>query len=391
MRIAASPSTRQLLASLEANLDLGEHTLTSLSAWQDFHFDNNVDVDGLNTPSPIFVPFTNGRGILNGGPAGVKQFSQELRLTSPRSNALTYVAGLYFLDLDVTRGFRRRLGNCVAGGANGAAIFGQPCAVPTYTSTFHSAESKTQQYAAFGQAELKLTGALSAIAGARLQRERVAYEGNRPGLPLVAGDTPQMGASAGGGSTHDTDLSGKLGLHYRVSRNAQAYVTWTRGYKGAAYDIEVTANFVNQRPVQPETVKAWEAGLKLDLFDRRLSLNTAAFYADYSNLQVQAAYTDPVSGIVSSIPTNAGTGVTKGVEVELVGRPARGLTINGGVTYLATDLDVDGVSCPLPVQAAAVVQSGLPINQCYRITPGGTPFLTFAADASPTRPPGGAR
>lgn len=379
-------NTRQLLASLEANLDIGDHTLTSLTGWQDFDFDNNVDVDGLNTPSPIFVPYSNGRGILNGGPAGVKQFSQELRLTSPQSGRLTYVAGLYFLDLDVTRGFRRRLGNCVAGGANGPAVFGQPCAVPTYTSTFHDAESKTQQYAAFGQAELKLLDGLSAIAGARLQREKVAYTANRPGLPLVAGDTPQLGASAGSGSTRDTDFSGKLGLQYRVSRDAQVYVTWTRGYKGAAYDIEVTANFVDQPPVRPETVKAWEAGLKLDLLDRRLSLNTAAFYADYSDLQVQAAYTDPVTGIVSSIPTNAGSAVTKGVEVELVARPARGLTLNGGVTYLATNLDVDGVSCPLPVQAAATVQSGFPINQCYRITAGGTPFLNVRDGRIPNAP-----
>lgn len=379
-------NTRQLLASLEANLDLGNHTLTSLTAWQDFDFDNNVDVDGLNTPSPIFVPYSNGRGILNGGPAGVQQFSQELRLTSPQTGPFTYVAGLYYLDLDVTRGFKRRLGNCVTGGANGPAVFGQPCAVPTYTSTFHSAESKTEQYAAFGQAELKLYGGLSAIAGARLQRERVAYEANRPGLPLVAGDTAQMGASAGSGSTRDTDLSGKLGVQYRVSRDAQAYVTWTRGYKGAAYDIEVTANFANQRPVRPETVKAWEAGLKLDLFDRRLSLDTAAFYADYSDLQVQAAYTDPLTGIVSSIPTNAGSAVTKGVEVELAARPARGLTLNGGVTYLATSLDVDGVSCPLPVQAAATVQPGLPVNQCYRITAGGTPFLNVRDGRIPNAP-----
>lgn len=379
-------NTRQFIASLEANLDLGAHTLTSLTAWQDFDFDNNVDVDGLNTPSPIFVPYSNGRGILNGGPAGVKQFSQEVRLASPQAGPFTYVAGVYYMDLDVTRGFRRRLGNCVAGGANGPAIFGQPCAVPTYTSTFHHAKSTTQQYATFGQAELKLVGGLSAIAGARLQREKVAYDANRPGTALIAGDIPLLVASAGSGSTRNTDLSGKIGLQYRIDRNAQAYVSWTRGYKGAAYDIEVTANFANQRPVRPETVKAWEAGLKLDLLDRRLSLNTAAFYADYSNLQVQAAYTDPVSGIVSSIPTNAGSAVTKGVEVELVGRPARGLTLNGGLTYLATNLDVDGVSCALPVQAAAVVQTGFPINQCYRITAGGAPFLNVRGGRIPNAP-----
>jgi iron complex outermembrane recepter protein len=379
-------NTRQWLASLEGNLELGEYTLTSLTAWQDFDFDNNVDVDGLNTPEPIFVPFSNGKGVLNGGPAGVKQFSQEVRLTSPQDRPLTYVAGLYYLDLDVTRGFRRRLGNCVAGGANGPAVFGQPCAVPTYTSTFHTAKSNTEQFAAFGQAELALTDKLSLLGGARLQREKVAYSANRPGLALVAGDVPQMGASAGQGSTRDTDLSGKLGVQYKLSRDAQAYVTWTRGYKGAAYDIEVTANFVDQRPVRPETVKAWEGGLKFSLFDRLLSLNAAAFYADYSDLQVQAASTDPVTGIVSSIPTNAGSAVTKGVELEFSTRPINGFSLNGGVTYLATDLDVDGVSCPLPVSAAAPVVASPPLNQCYRSTPGGTTFLNVRGGRIPNAP-----
>ena len=378
--------TRQWIASLEANLDLGDHTLTALTAWQDFDFDNNVDVDGLYTPSPIFVPFSNGKGVLNGGPAGVKQFSQELRLTSPQNRPLTYVAGLYYLDLDVSRGFRRRLGNCVAGGANGAAVYGQPCAVPTYASTYHEASSKTEQFAAFGQAELKLIDALSLIAGGRLQRETLSYWGNRPGLALVAGDTAQLGASTGSGSTADTDLSGKLGLQYRFSRDMQAYLTWTRGYKGAAYDIEVTANFVNQRPVRPETVKAWEAGLKFDLFDRALSVNAAAFYADYSDLQVQAAYTDPVTGIVSSIPTNAGSAITKGVEVEFTARPARGLSFNGGLTYLATSVDVDGLSCPLPQQAGAAVSSVSPINTCYRLTAGGTPYLNVRDGRLPNAP-----
>jgi len=379
-------NTWQWIASLQGDLKLGDYTLTSITAWQKFHFDNNVDVDGLNTPQPIFVPFTNGRGILNGGPAGVEQTTQELRLTSPQGRALTYVAGLYYLNLDVTRGFRRRIGNCVAGGENGPAVYGQPCAVPTYTSTYHSAEEHTDQVAAFAQAELKLIGGLSLLGGARLQQEKVSYAGNRPGLAMFPGDVPQLGASVGRGSTRDTDLSGKVGLQYRFSPDAQAYVTWTRGYKGAAYDIEVTANFQDQPPVRPETVKAWEAGLKLQAFDRHLSINTAAFYADYSNLQVQAAQTDVTTGIVSFIPTNAGSSVSKGFEVELTARPVSGFSLQGGVTYLESSVDVNGLSCPLPDQAAAPVRADEPANLCYRRAAGATPLLNVRDGRLPNAP-----
>jgi iron complex outermembrane receptor protein len=133
-------------------------------------------------------------------------------------------------------------------------------------------------------------------------------------------------------------------------------------------------------------VKAWEAGFKFAAFDNALSINAAAFYADYSDLQVQAASTDPVTGIVSSVPTNAGSAVTKGVELEFLARPAKGLSFTGGLTYLANSVDVDGLSCPLPQQAAAKVSSGFPINQCYRLTAGGTPYLNVRDGRLPNAP-----
>ncbi len=314
--------TRQWIVSLEGNLELGDHTLTSVTAWQKFDFDNNVDVDGLPYDGPLLLPYGQSKYLLNGGPAGVRQFTQELRLTSPEHRPLTYVLGLYYLDLDLTRGFRRRLQSC----AGGTTTVGAVCPNVTNLSTWHEASGETRQWAAFGQAEWNVIDRLSLIGGWRLQRETVRYAGNRPGTALVSGDTPLMAASIGDGSTADTDLSGKIGLQYRFSPNAQAYVTWTRGYKGAAYDLEVSADFANQRAVRPETVKAWEAGVKLDLFDRLLTVNTALFYADYTDLQVQAAQTDPITNTTSFVPTNAGSARTKGVEIEFTARPARGLT-----------------------------------------------------------------
>ncbi|WP_395396316.1 TonB-dependent receptor (plasmid) [Novosphingobium sp. BL-8A] len=380
-----SPSfndTRQWIVSLEGNLELGDHTLTSITAWQKFDFDNNVDVDGLPYDGPLLLPYGQSKYLLNGGPAGVRQFSQELRLTSPEHQPLTYVLGLYYLDLDVTRGFRRRLQSC----AGGTTVIGAVCPNVVTSSTWHEASGETRQWAAFGQAEWHVIDRLSLIGGWRLQRETVSYVGNRPGTALVAGDTPLMGASAGSGSTADTDLSGKLGLQYRFSPDAQAYVTWTRGYKGAAYDLEVSADFANQRAVRPETVRAWEAGLKLDLLDRKLSVNTALFYADYTDLQVQAAVTDPLTNITTSVPTNAGSARTKGVEIEFTARPVRGLSVQAGGTYLDAKVDVDGLSCPLYDQAAAQVASGSPVNQCYRTAAGAAPLLNVRGGRIPNAP-----
>ena len=57
----------------------------------------------------------------------------------------------------------------------------------------------------------------------------------------------------------------------------RAYATYSRGYKGPAYNV-----FFNMSPTQdnvlaPEKSKSYEVGLKNTLLDGRLRLNLAAF------------------------------------------------------------------------------------------------------------------
>jgi len=378
--------TGQTTVSLTGELNLGYGTLTSISAYQAFDFNNNQPVDALNTPVPLTVPVTNGSFDVNGGPFWVGQFSQELRFTSPGGERFNYVAGLYYLDLNVNRDFIRRTGACAPGG--GAAVVGQPCVVPLYRSQggFHSNNQDTN-VAAFGQGDLNLIGGLSALGGVRVQHEKVSYWGVRPAnTPLVPGDLPLVGvtASSGSGSSGDTAATGKVGLKYELSRDAQAYVTWSTGYKGAGYNTEFAATFENQQPVKPETAKTWELGYKTELWDGRLRFNTAVFYADYEDLQVQANRGNADLGIVLFAPTNAGSANTKGVEWEFQARPVSSLTLSGGVTYLETSVDIDGLQCALSAQAAApVITSGASWNTCYKPSAGASPIQNIHGGALP--------
>ena len=103
-------STDQKTASLEANLEFDAVTLTSLTAYQDFALLNNQPIDRLNTPTPLYLPATNGQFDINGGTSDVEQLSEEIRFTSPGNEAFNYVVGLYFLNLELDRGFQRRNG-----------------------------------------------------------------------------------------------------------------------------------------------------------------------------------------------------------------------------------------------------------------------------------------
>lgn len=351
-------------ASLEANLSLGDYTLTSVTGYRTWTLQNNVEVDGFQSAVPLYVPFGNGYFGINGGGLDIGQFTQELRLTSPSDQPVEYTVGLFYFNLDLDRDFRRRVGGCVTT----PAAFGQPCPTFFFSSAAHSANTQTENMAAFGQAEWHLTERLSALFGARLQRETVSYSGYRLSTPPFTGDRLLFAASQGRGEVADTDLSGKLGLQYQFSRQAQTYLTWSRGYKGRGFDVELTADFANQVAVLPETVEAWELGFKGQALDGRLSVNTALFYADYQNLQVQSTVAPNVS-----IPTNAGSSVSKGAEVEFQFALTDHITLNGGVTYADATFDATRLSCPLTAQAAAITLAAgqaEPTNTCFRIGAG---------------------
>lgn len=363
--------TEQWGVSLEGNLKLGNHTITSISAYRTWDFANNIDVDGLNNPRPLALLPLVASGIgqfnINGGQANIRQFTQELRLESPSGGLFEYVVGGYYFNLSLDRAFQRRVFFCLPGGANGVLTPGQPCNAPQPRSTFHNANTGTENYAAFGQLTLNISDSLSLLGGFRLQHETVSFIGNRPGTPLIAGDLALNPASAGSGSVGDTDLTLRGGIQYKFSRNAQAYATYTEGYKGQGYDVEVTANFATQQPVRPETVRSYEVGFKGATADRKLSANIALFYQDFTDLQVQASTV--VNGLTSFIQTNAGSSVSKGVEVEFEARPSRELSIFGGFTLLDATINTTGTNCSL-AQTAVILTAGaaVPGNTCFRRT-----------------------
>lgn len=367
-------NTTQWQTSLEGNLDLGGVTVTSITGYQDFRNSQGGDIDGLNTPTPLFLTAAIGQFDFNDGTTHIKQFTQELRAASDKSGPVTWVAGVFYSNLDLDTTFFRRVGSCTPGGANGVLTVGQACNVPTYRSTGLVANTSTTNIAAFGQAEIKLIGGLSAIGGIRVQHEFNSYSGTRTS-PLLAGDLLLTAPSSGSGSIKDDAVTGKAGLQYKFGPNAQAYATWSRGYKGAAYAVQLAANFSHQTPVQPETVSAWEVGGKFQTTDRKFGLDTALFYQRYANLQVQANRSDTSGNppTINNVLTNAGSATVKGVELEAVIRPVPQFTVRAGVTILQSKLNADGLNCPLQYQAAAPVITGTPpANICYRLSAGGT-------------------
>lgn len=359
--------SKQQTYSLQADLDLGAAAITSITAYQKFFLDNNVEVDRFAFAVPVFIGTSAPAQFnLNRGTTDIKNFTQELRIASTDSRAFNYVVGAFYSNLELGRYFERRRALCAVG------TTGQPCAAPTYQSLSHFATLKNDNIAGFGQAELQLFEKLKLIGGLRVQSETVSVEGQRFG-PIVAGDGlfgPAASVKAKREAS-DTAITGKAAVQYQFSRRAQSYASYTRGYKGLGFDTEITADFANQAVTLPEDVDAYEIGFKGQSSDGTFSIAAAAFLADYTNLQIQANRTDPLLGAPTFVQTNAGSSRTKGFEIEATLRPSRDFTVNAAVTYAKSRVDVDGLGCPQQFQNATAsptipIGGVRPVNRCYR-------------------------
>ncbi|NBC35063.1 TonB-dependent receptor [Novosphingobium sp. FSY-8] len=364
-------STTSQVYSLEAKYDLDFASLTSITAWQYYSFNNTVDVDGLNTATPIYTG-TNAvaQYDVNGGPFTLGGLSQELRLSSNGKNRLNYTVGGYFSDVTLDREFTRRFVNCTASGLTLGAVC--PATNLAGFSGHHQAHLRQNQIAGFAQADFAITGGLKALGGLRWQHEFISVWGKQDRTAPFAGDSILASGyplTEGYTGASDSVLTGKIGLQYEFSRRAQMYATYTRGYKGQSLGTEFTQTFNNNVVVDPETVNAFEIGFKGSTADRKISIAAAFFMAKYKNLQVQANRSDPSTNTFTFVTTNAGASETKGVEIELTLRPTEALTINLTGAYTHARFDADGIGCPLQNQAAfATIAYGAaqPANTCFK-------------------------
>lgn len=110
---------------------------------------------------------------------------------------------------------------------------------------------------------------------------------------------------------------------YDITPKILAYVSATNGFKSGTYNI----GQVNP-VIEPETIWAYEAGIKGRAFDNALEFTGAYFHYDYSNLQVGKVIA------ISTVTTNAASAKTDGVELTLKGRPTPQFTIDTNITYL---------------------------------------------------------
>lgn len=135
---------------------------------------------------------------------------------------------------------------------------------------------------------------------------------------------------------------------YALNDVSTAYASFTHGYKAGGFNLDPTAGIGGGSPqFDAETVDAWEVGLKMDLFDRMVRLNTALFHQEFDDYQV-LEFTGS-----QYITFNVPNAETTGAEVEMMAMPHDFLDVNLAVTYqdarYPSNCDGNDPNAPAPV------------------------------------------
>ena len=282
---------------LRGDLDLGFASLSSISGYRKLRRTAGIDIDGSPQARASF------RSLIIEN----KQFSQEFNLTSQADGALDWLVGVYYYHNDYST--YRHVDLDLVGSSITASV-------PKYINN---------SYATFGEISYKFADFIKLTAGARYSVERQHFN-----------ETRQIGAGAVGEiSNYDNweSFTPKIALNVDLSRRISLYGTVSKGFKSGGFNV---GTFVAQS-FNPEKVTNYEVGLKGSAFDGMLGGSIAAFYMDYSDLQV------PTYIIVDGVPAqrivNAAKATIKGIEADFVLEPASMVSLDGNLSYLNAKYD----------------------------------------------------
>jgi iron complex outermembrane receptor protein len=309
--------------SLTADLDLGNsYQLSSITAYragtQALWFNNEASTIPYLTA--YLSPSTD-------------QFSEELRLVSPKYAHWDFVAGAYYFWSQNRDHEINYWGSAMV---NLGPVYGQYAGSQSTLSTSVS----TYSTAAYAQANIHINDVIEVFAGGR-----ETYE--IKDLNNITNVDPFNLISASFSGYHDeqrhTFFTPKGGVNIHAAPGVLLFGTIGRGFKSGGWNVEGTsaAQLAAGLKFRPEYVTSFEAGLKSDWFNHHARFNVTGFYEKFTDFQVFTFVATTVAGrtVTTTSLNNAGKVSSKGVEIEAAVLPFEGLSLSGNYTYDISKFD----------------------------------------------------
>jgi iron complex outermembrane receptor protein len=158
----------------------------------------------------------------------------------------------------------------------------------------------------------------------------------------VAGPGVRTDTSGFTGRNTSDNVSGRAGVQFDMSDDMMLYASYSRGYKGPAYNVFFNMALNNTPLIEAETADSFEAGIKSTLLDGRMLVNAAIYDSKYDDFQ--ANNFTFLNGTLITTLTNAGEVSSNGWEIDIQARPNNMLTLGAGIAY--NDAKVDNFFTP---------------------------------------------
>lgn len=302
-------------ASLNADLGWARFVSSSTYSTEALHSDTDYTIAYGPLLNPLF-------GLANGGYAldntiTLGKFTQEMRLQSPETQALEWRAGVFYT--------REHSHNFQHLGSFDAST-GEPIALPQLADIGVGPAIFTE-WAAYADLTWHATPKLSVLVGARYTQDRTSYT--------------QIGDGLLAGTTHftirgsDSPTTFLFNPSYRFSDDMMGYARVASGFRPGGPNVGVPPGLGAPLTFGPDKLVSYELGFKSTVLDRRMTFDLAAFYIDWSQIQLT------VSAGGFGFLGNGGKAKSKGVEAAWQFAPIHGLLLSANATWTDPKLAAD--------------------------------------------------
>ena len=274
----------------------GDWNIKSITGYRDFTRFNRDDLDASN----VWMFGQNNYDEKS------TTFSQEFIGTMKGDNFDLLVGASYFHEtLD---------GSVQVPLINLGLLFGAPANTFNSQNYLQSGRVTINAYGVYAQGSYSVTDKLKLTAGARYSYEKRRGVGSFEFLGVTPTDKEK-----GWGAVTPT-----LSINYQADDQTLLYASVTRGFKSGVINVGSKNDVIN-----PEYAWGYEAGIKTSGLDGRVAGSLAAFYIDYSDLQVGFVGADSVVTTV-----NAASARNYGLELEVRTKPVANWNFDLFATYL---------------------------------------------------------
>jgi len=294
---------RLLLLSATLEYDFGPVSIKSITGYAETSYASLSDQD--------YSPLPLAELLLE---EDSDQFSQELQILSNNDTGFNWILGGYYFHESASRrsqffGSRYDIIAGMAGVPSGFSVGG---------------DITSESYAAFAQATYDITDELAITGGIRYTND--SKDGTNSGFQF------QPPAYSGAVSASFDEITYRVALDYDITDDVLIYASYSTGYKSGGVN-QVAIPALTNPVFRPETVVAYEVGIKSQVLDRALQANLSLYRNEYDDLQFQ------VFGLFGPEAFNASGATVQGFELELVAVPAPWFQFDGSMAYADATFD----------------------------------------------------